>query len=375
MTDEEYLIWREHKPEEDFKLLAQLEAEHEKARKREELAKEKERLKQEKLKEKLQLAESKKPKEDFDADDLKPLPRPLPVQAKLSQNMLGDALFILEFLNNFGDLFDLADDFPNGFNLDLLENALFSKSCDSALCNLLLFFLDSCFKCFDEEKFDNELVEEDEINDEEVPITNDADDEEQIGLEQLYNVPNKPGSASRESFVDLAETFSQLVKTIQGRSIKNIGLDVYTISEMLRLYFLTSGSDQYSKIKFWYQQRGGYTRMDEVGIEFALNERAVLKRMESLLVFELEAEEKLKILASLCHQLISHVRFRDYTEDNLNKVALARAQLRELQTEENRRVRDEASAQWKKKAEERVKEREVKAGGGEKAANALEAVR
>ncbi len=92
-------------------------------------------------------------------------------------------------------------------------------------------------------------------------------------------------------------------------------------------------------------------------------------------MYELEADEKLKILTSLCHQLISHVRFRDYTEDNLNKVTLARAQLRELQTEENKRTRDEASAQWKMKNEERIKEKEVKAEGGENAANALEAVR
>merc|ERR1712071_112142 len=41
-------------------------------------------------------------------------------------------------------------------NFDLLENALFSTSCDSALCNLLLFYLDSIFKCYDEETFDDE---------------------------------------------------------------------------------------------------------------------------------------------------------------------------------------------------------------------------
>ncbi len=263
MTDDEYLIWRSHKAEDDLKDIDQIEIEYEKNRKREEQVKEKERIKQEKLKEKLQLAESKKPKEDFEAEDLKPIPHPLPIQSKLSQEMLGDAIIILEFLNNFGDLFDLADDFPNGFNLDLLENALFSKSCDSALCNLLLFFLDSCFKCFDEETFENE-VEEDEINDDEIPLTNDSDNEDQIGLEQLYNMSSKHDNDSRETFVDLAESFSQLVKTIQGRSVKNIGLDVYTITEMLRLYFLTCGSDHYSKVKFWYQQRGGYTRMDEV---------------------------------------------------------------------------------------------------------------
>jgi hypothetical protein len=51
--------------------------------------------------------------------------------------------------------------------IDLLENALFSKSCDSALCNLLLFFLDSVFKCYDEETFEDLDAESDDESDDE----------------------------------------------------------------------------------------------------------------------------------------------------------------------------------------------------------------
>lgn len=97
--------------------------------------------------------------------------------------------------------------------------------------------------------------------------------------------------------------------------------------------------------------------MDEVGLDFSLNHREILKKLETTLVYELDPQDKLHILASLCHQLISHVRFRDYTEDNLQKVSLLKAQLRELQTEENRRQRDEASAQWRKRNEDRLKEK------------------
>lgn len=44
---------------------------------------------------------------------------------------------------------------------------MFSKSCDSALCNLLLFFLDSVFKCFDEETFEADSDDDsDDDNDE-----------------------------------------------------------------------------------------------------------------------------------------------------------------------------------------------------------------
>lgn len=48
-----------------------------------------------------------------------------------------------------------------------MENALFSKSCDSALCNLLLFFLDSVFKCYDEETFDDSNAGSDDEDDDE----------------------------------------------------------------------------------------------------------------------------------------------------------------------------------------------------------------
>ena len=129
------------------------------------------------------------------------MPHPSPIQSKITHEMLGDAIMILEFLNNFGELFQLSGDFPNGFNLALLENALFSKSPDSALCNLLLFFLDSVFKCFDEEHFENE-VEEDEINDEEILDAKENSDDEEVGLEQLYNVPNKvKKTATRYIFI------------------------------------------------------------------------------------------------------------------------------------------------------------------------------
>lgn len=212
MTSEEFSLWREHLPEEDLKDLTQLETEYQKLQKREELAKEKERAKQEKLKEKQKEIELKKPKEDFETEDLKTLPKPQPVSSKISQEMLGDATLILEFLNNFGELFELGDDFPGGFNFDLLENALFSKSTDSALCNLLLFFLDSVFKCLDEEVFEDEADNDD---DETEVLCNGDSTDESIGLDTLYKVPESAGN--RDDCAQHAEEYAQLIKSVQGK--------------------------------------------------------------------------------------------------------------------------------------------------------------
>jgi hypothetical protein len=46
----------------------------------------------------------------------KDIPKPVPIKSKITQEMFGDAVMILEFLDNFGDLFSLKDDFPNGFS-------------------------------------------------------------------------------------------------------------------------------------------------------------------------------------------------------------------------------------------------------------------
>ena len=149
-------------------------------------------MREEKTKQKEMLKELKKPKEDLECDDLAPVPTPTPVKSKLTQAMFGDAVMILEFLNQFGELFELSDDFPTGLSLELLENALFSKTYDSALCNLLLFYLDSIFKCYDEEHFDGESGLESELDDSSDELAEEGDQDEaegaqdKIHLEQVW---------------------------------------------------------------------------------------------------------------------------------------------------------------------------------------------
>lgn len=385
MDEDEFFLWRDYVSDEELRECQLVEAEYDKLFRREERERERVRQREELKKQKEYLKELKKPKEDTEVDDLVALPVPVPVKSKITQSMFGDAIMILEFLQHFGDLFELKDDFPNGFNFELLENALFSRAYDSALCNLLMFYLDSIFKCYDEERFDDAVDSDDESDfgyedddddqeaEEEDKKTNQvnghaegSEDHElenntkpskgKIRLDQLFREPNKD-CLDRDDFAYMADQLFQLVRKSHGRSLKNIGLDVYTISEMLRLYFLTSGAEHHSKTKFWFQQRGGYTRMDETGIDFGLNEKEILKKLENTNVFELEPEEKLKILTCLCHQLMSQTRFRDLVEDNFQKMSTLKGQLRDLQTDENKRIREEVSERWRKKMQEKTKEK------------------
>ncbi len=180
---------------------------------------------------------------------------------------------------------------------DSLEDALYSKSSSSALCNLLLFFLDSIFKCDEEENLENtdEASDDETVNNGATTANGhapdghaDSEDEENVSIEQLYH-KSLSGSIERENFLKLAEKYTKLIRNAQGRNFRTIGLDVYTISEMLRLYFLTSGSKYNAKMRHWLiQQRGGFTVADDIGVEFSLYESAILNKLESNSVYELE---------------------------------------------------------------------------------------
>lgn len=108
-------------------------------------------------------------------------------------------------------------------------------------------------------------------------------------IDQLYHDPVKKDS-TRDNIIKLAEKYSKLIRNSQGRSYRTIGLDVYTISEMLRLYFLTSASSL-NNSKFWSAQRGGYTCHDDCGIDFTIHESNIVKKLELFNVYELEPGE------------------------------------------------------------------------------------
>lgn len=48
---------------------------------------------------------------------LQDLPCPVPVRTRLSPELFGEALMVLEFLQAFGQVFELKEEFPDGVSL------------------------------------------------------------------------------------------------------------------------------------------------------------------------------------------------------------------------------------------------------------------
>ena len=100
-------------------------AEEAKLKKIEDKAKEKERKKEEKRLITELLNDWKKPREDLECEDLKELPKTLPVHNNsIPNHLFGDVLSLLEFFHGFSNLLEVSDSFGDGINFHVLEQAL-----------------------------------------------------------------------------------------------------------------------------------------------------------------------------------------------------------------------------------------------------------
>lgn len=71
--------------------------------------------------------------------------------------------------------------------------------------------------------------------------------------------------------------------------MKSFQLDPLTVSEVLRLHLLASGAKgSSSSVKFRYQSRGGYTSLDDAGIELKKDFPHILSSLATGNVFDLD---------------------------------------------------------------------------------------
>ena len=129
-----------------------------------------------------------------------------------------------------------------------------------------------------------------------------------------------------------------------GCPIKQLFLNSFTLTEVLRLHFLASGakgSDRNDRFRF--QQRGGYQATDDAGLDFKRREGAILKTLSESNIFDLNPGDKVKVLSALTQQLMTYVACRDVIEENFETIRTTRAELRHHQWSEIRREKDEAA--------------------------------
>ena len=77
-------------------------------------------------------------------------------------------------------------------------------------------------------------------------------------------------------------------------------MDNFTLTEVLRLHFLASGARSTDNSgRFRYQQRGGYTQLDDAGLEFKRREVQLIKRLGERSLYDLDPGELKNIVNML----------------------------------------------------------------------------
>lgn len=306
--------------------------------------KERVKIREEKRKYAERLKMWSKRRDDMECDDLKELPAATPVKTRLPPECFGDALMVSEFLHAFGDLFELKDEFPDGITFEMLEEALVGSDPEGPLCELLFFFLSAIFQAMCEEE---EEVAKDHITEAEA--------------KRLTEALGEGKDSATDAHFAVASLAAAWPKLNHGCSLKELDLDSCTLSEILRLLFLSSGADSNSaSAKYRYQKQGGFVATDDACMELRLNHPAILKKLTTTSVYSLLPDEKLKILHALCGKLLTLVSTRDYIEDCVEELRQAKQEFRELKAEQNRKEREEAAARIRKRKEEKLKEQELK---------------
>ncbi|GIY19978.1 hypothetical protein CDAR_583872 [Caerostris darwini] len=305
--------------------------------KKQKIEEEKEKQKQDKINERLKKKEEKKqmaeylnswkkPRDDLECDDLKELPLPMPVDCNIPHNCFGDALLILEFLNTFEKQVQVKDIFPHGVTFEQIEKALVETDIQGVFSDLLQLFLTAIFRYQEAE-----------------------DDFIDIKNKTLHDLDN----LNIDQAVDLAAIYHTWSQTYQGTMLRNLPLDSFSVSEILRLHILSSG---YKRRVNWL---GVMSISEDPGLYFKLEEPELLKKLVKTSVFDLNSEERCKVLILLVHQLLACDVLRYAVDENADKTRPLRHQLKQLRWAHSRKAKDT------EKSKKKGQLKENKTEGGE----------
>ena len=313
-------------------------AEEARKKKLEEKAKEKERKKEETKLVKELMNEWKKPRDDLLCEDLKELPKPKPVHCKIPNQLFGDFLTLMEFIHNFSDLLETTDSFPQGVTFEILEQALTDdETIGGALHDVLSFLLGALFDLQDEE--------DEEVKVDKLTANADALDKNILGKD--VDIANQIKSATSMA--------QWPMRTQGGQKLRDLHMDQWSITEILRLHLEAAGAFRSEKLIMWlYQQRGGYRLSDDPGLSFRMEEPQIHEALNTKTVYELDVTSKIKILNCLMYQILSFATVRDEIDEKYNDVTEAKAELRNHQIAENKRKRAIEEAEKEKRKEERM---------------------
>uniref|UniRef100_A0A0K8T8G0 Bromodomain adjacent to zinc finger domain protein 1A n=2 Tax=Lygus hesperus TaxID=30085 RepID=A0A0K8T8G0_LYGHE len=262
-------------------------------------------------------------REDLECEDLKELPNLHPVECKnLANEYFGDVAMFMEFFYAFNRILETKDFFPHGISFELLARSVTVNEPAGPLSDILQLLICRIFGLLEGEL--------EEIKQTDLKVN-------------PYFIFDRRDS-ERKKLSALAARTEMWVRKHHGVPLDKLQLDTSTISEMVRLHLLTSGSmsDKSKEAKWRYQARGGYCNSDDPGIQLRIDHPEIIEKLGSQSIFELETGEKIEVIRCLMNQILTYSATRDIIEEGCEKAKQCRVELRALRAEQTRKEKEEA---------------------------------
>lgn len=254
-------------------------------------------------------------KDDLELQDQKPIPIAKPVRTLIPEPYFADALMVQEFIYSFTDILEDKDKFRNGIDLSIMERALLTRELAGPLSDILQVLLGSIFSCQIEES--NEI----HIGFETGPIQF----KENIPLEQ-------------QEVIKHATVAAMWPQKYLSLNICDLPIDATTLTELLRLHFLTSGARlNEAATKYRFQERGGFQNADDPGVLFRVKNPHIMLALSKKTVYELPIKDIITILKCLINQILTYSSMRDVVEERLENANKSRMALRNLYAADRKR--------------------------------------
>lgn len=231
----------------------------------EERQKEKERKVEERRLVKELMEEWSARREDLECEDLRALPVPTPVRCRVPNRLAGEVLAILEFIHSFAEILEVKDSYPGqGVTFQELEKALTeTETADGAFFDILSFMLVTVF--------DLQLEEEEEAKADTDKTWDDVTWAGDLGKDEVIAAQ-----------IHRATEVAAFTRQSLGCTLREVHLDQFSITEVLRLHLEGSGGYRGWNLQNWrHNNRGGYKLQDDPGFQFCLDEPQVVATITS----------------------------------------------------------------------------------------------
>lgn len=259
--------------------------------------------------------------EDLERDDLRRLPQPTVLSCDIPERLFGDSIFILESLYNLHDLYNIHTVFPDGISYDTLEEMLMDKQEDGPLGTVIQFLLRLIFDTQptgqgygldDDQVKVNEVGSDVKLEDVKPNIKTETggDQDHENNIEQDEDYENVDKDVNMNDLIGSAIRAAQEVKKSLNKPLPEIELNSTNMTEILRLHLLQSGS--FPKGRTIYN--GWYSSREDPGLWLCMQEPDLIKKLSEGTVYDLDIEERIKILHTLIYQLFTFIKTRNYIE-------------------------------------------------------------